>query len=280
VAKSIDPVIIAEKNRLASGGAFILLLEITIPGAPPTVLRFAQAQSDVEWPIGGETYTRIGMLIGDMRESSRNNLPSLPIRISNVQRSLEAYVNDLRQRGVLVRMMLVHSEHLDLADPIDEWTFSINRITSDENYISFELGAPNPFLIRFPRDRYVPDFCRHRFRGIPCGFTGADITEEITFAEVAGPFYTLTRTGGGAWGVDDFFPPMIIRVSGSAENDGEYTVSAVSSNEMYVEEEVLAGTDANVTVDAICRKTLTNCRANGRSEYFGGSPGMSGGVYV
>lgn len=50
----------------------------------------------------------------------------------------------------------------------------------------------------------------------------------LTFAEVGATGDTITRSSG-SWVADGFVPGMTITVDGSASNDGEYTLSAVSA---------------------------------------------------
>jgi phage-related protein len=55
--------------------------------------------------------------------------------------------------------------------------------TADEKWVSFTLGAPSPFRVRFPRNRILKDYCRWRFKSTECGYSGGETTCDKTLAQ-------------------------------------------------------------------------------------------------
>ncbi len=195
---------ITEANKLSSSGAWVWLLEITT-GSSPATLRYTNNNANVTW--SGNVYTKMPFVIEDVSVSISGAFPEYELQIGDVDvdgilRGLIKSADGLV--GSTIRLMVVHSDHLDVTTAaIDEYT----EVLSCENTataIVFKIGMPTLLSRRFPRDRYSPGFCRHRFGGSLCQYGLPDntlVSSQVSF--VAGDLYDEIRVADG--GLLDIF---------------------------------------------------------------------------
>jgi len=273
--REISAAAILEKNKLAAAGAWLLLCEITPAGEEP--IRLARNSANVVWPsVGGPpwtTWTAYPFSLDPTTEDGTGRVPSARLRVSNVARLLEYYLQASGGLdGATVTLRLVHSAHLDLTVPERVIEFEVLGAATDAHWATLELGLPNPLAKRFPSSRYNPRYCRWHFRDAACGF----ILGTITRTTISFTAPSLITDSGGGFATGGFLAGRRVRVSGSATNDGEYVTDTVNDTELVVEDTSLAseGAGETVTVEVICPKTLDLCLVNGRGAWFGGSPGV------
>lgn len=171
---SLSAAAIVEKNVLANTGAWILLLEITLPDT--TVIRVCNNTSNIVWPTGTNTWTAFPFELQEMSDESKNVVPAVTVRVGNASRAMQAYM-EAADGGVDsdVRILLVHSAHLDLLTAEVEYNFKVIEAHADNLWATFVLGASNPYNKRFPRNRCLKNFCRYKvFKGDRCGYAGIE----------------------------------------------------------------------------------------------------------
>ena len=160
---------IYEKNKIESTNAFLILLEITIPveNDAPIVLRLVRNTDGIIW--NNQEWTAFPFELEPPRQSGSGEMPNFTIRVSNVTRTIEAYLEQANGGvGSEVRIMVVLSEHLELTTPELEEVFSVQSVSYDENFVSFVLtGAVNLFK-RVPLRRYLKNFCPFKYKGPEC----------------------------------------------------------------------------------------------------------------
>ena len=195
-----------EKNSIASSGAWLLLLTLSIEGESP--VRIVRNREDVVWPSGGggNTFTAFAFEVDPISETGAGKIPSLVIRLGNATRVFEPFIQEYN--GFIdaeILLQVVHSDHLD--EPAAEVThyFQVTGTSTDANWVAMEVGAVNPLTKEFPLNDFVPNFCNHKFKKSACKYAG---------------------------------------------------------------------------LDAACDKTIADCTSKSNIVNFGGSPGMSGGIYV
>ena len=158
-----------EKNRIESPNAWLILLEITIPveNDVPIVLRLVRNTDGIIW--NGLEWTAFPFELEPPKQSSKGEMPNFTIRVSNVTRTIEAYLEQAGGGvGAEVRIMAVLSEHLELTTPELDEIFSVQSVSYDENFVSFVLtGAVNLFK-RVPLRRYLKNFCPFQYKGPEC----------------------------------------------------------------------------------------------------------------
>ena len=175
-----------EKNKLASTKAWIILLTVTMPDT--TVLRICMNNEDVTWPVtNGDLYTAFPFDIDEIGDSSKGEVPSVVLKVSNVTRTLVPYLED--QDGLVdseVLIQIVHSTNIttpSLGAGVNNYNaeieleFDIIDSSHDVNWVYFTLGAMNPWNKRFPRNKVYKNICKHYdFKGDRCKYAGAETT--------------------------------------------------------------------------------------------------------
>ena len=167
--KTLPANIILEKNKIAADSAWIILIEIYLDDS--TVLYFARNNEAITYD--GQEYQAFPFELDAMKENARGEIPTLTLRVSNVTRIIQAYLEDYSGGvGKTVKLIVVNSENLteDFAEL--EMEFEVLATTSSVQWVTFTLGAPNPLRQRFPRHRYFSNYCRWEFKSTECGYTG------------------------------------------------------------------------------------------------------------
>ena len=77
------------KNTLHSDGAWLLLLEIQVAGLND-IIRVCRNTNDITW--NGYTWIAFPFELGDISEDSKGTLPSVELKVSNVTRTLQYYI--------------------------------------------------------------------------------------------------------------------------------------------------------------------------------------------
>jgi len=194
---TLSAVAYLEKNKMASSKAWLILLAITFPSS--YVLRVVANNEDVTWPVtAGNLYTAFPFELDDIGDSSKGEVPSVGLKVSNVSRVLEPYLEN--EDGLIdstVKIYVVNSTHVTTPSkgtginndsPEIELDFEITDSTADEQWVTFTLGAMNPFNRRFPRSKVWKNVCRYTgttgsvngFKGSRCQYAGAQTTCDRT----------------------------------------------------------------------------------------------------
>ena len=321
---SLDAAYVEEQSKLADNGAWIWLLEIDTEGL---VLRYtnnnalgAPNQYYTTW--NGKQYFTLPFSVDDINFSTSGAFPEYKLNITDVELDSALRTRIRAQAGLVgrtIRFMIVHSAHLDLTTPaIDELAEILNcEITAEA--VVFTMCIPSLLSRRFPRDRYVPGFCRHKFAGALCQYvqpeqslTSAQISFIPGVAGDAGVRYDTiwvndadVFTQGfisdvfrtvGIWnrgtGLLTLNADTGFTVSGSLYNDGFFLANShhhvrQKSVRVFVEAdggkpfiEEAAGESITVQLGYdLCDHTLEACKLRNNTQNFGGSPGIVGGMY-
>ena len=157
-----------EKNRLVSDGAWILLLEITV--LPDTIFRLCRNTEDIQW--NGETWTAFPLELDAPKQSGTGELPRFSVRVSNVTRTVEGYLEQAGGGvGATVRMMVVMSNHLELTTPELDEEFSVQSTSYDQDWVTFNLSGSVNLFRRIPQRRFMKNFCPFQYKGPECKCT-------------------------------------------------------------------------------------------------------------
>ncbi len=172
---SLSAAAVLEKNKLCSDGAWIILLEITIPLLNETV-RICRNTDNITW--NGNEYIAFPFELGDVSQDNKGTLPSVELKVSNVAQALQPYIEE-GQGGVqsTVRLMVVHSKHLDVTVPEVDELFSVTKTSVNSKWVTFTLGMNYPKGARRPLRRFIKDFCPFKFKSVECGATTTAYTD-------------------------------------------------------------------------------------------------------
>lgn len=126
--------------------------------------------------VTGTLYQAFPFRRAEIEETGKGQQPLLKIDLGNVDGSVQAYLEaNSGLRSAEVRLMLVHSDHLDEA-PVQDQTYSVMSSYCTPVWATLELGAASPANRRFPRNRLLKSHCRFKFKDSGCGYTGATTT--------------------------------------------------------------------------------------------------------
>lgn len=317
--QTLDTNYVSEENKLFASGAWLWLVEIITTGY--TTLRYTNDNARVDathyaltW--NGHQYWAMPMAMDDVSMATTGEFPTYKLMledddIGGVFRSrVQANAGLV---GSMVRLMVVHSEHLAVTTPaIDEY-MEILGCEVTARAVTFTVGIPSLLSRRFPRDRYVPTFCRHKFGGALCQYTQSPYlltSTQVQFIPSGvgepGERYNTIYVGDGnligdvfAWADGEYQGAQYalttdvgFTVSGSALNDGFFVANnfhAVDDHYVRVFVEADGGrpfyaesAGASVTIRLgynACDHTLEACQLRNNTQNYGGSPGIAGGVY-
>ena len=190
---TLSSAIIAEKNKLATTGAWLVLLELNFPGEDPICLTLNT--EPVVWE--SKTWEYFPFEVDPISEDGQGSLPSYSLKVSNVGRHLTAAVEAHQGGdGATTRLLLVHSDHLDELTPVFEDIADVVGCNLTIDWVTFTLGAENPMQQRSPRQRYLANHCRYKkFKGTLCGYAGVEGACDRTMGQCES-YGNLERFGG------------------------------------------------------------------------------------
>ncbi len=306
---------IAEQNKIASSGAWIWLLEIATAGQ--TTLRYANNNSNIQWPSGDpETYYTMSFSMDDLTVSTSGEFPTYKLQLDYVTLN-----SDVREQikavgglvGSTVRLMVVHSAHLNLTTPAIDELAEILSCELTAAAVVFTIGIPSLLSKRFPRDRYVPAFCRHKFAGALCQYEQPEnFISNTTISFIPGVagnpgerYNTVwVNSGGLLAAVFNHAPGAAQGANRALDNDTGFTIRESQYNDgfflansyhavgdkyvrVFVEEdgareffEEASGEEITLQLGYDrCDHTLEACALRDNTQDYGGSPGIAGGMY-
>ena len=163
---SISAISKAEKNKLSTDSAFLILLEIRLQDT----VYICYNNEDVVWK--GQLYQAFPFQIGETSEESDGSDPNVSLKVSNVAQGLQWHVEDSGGGvGTQVILRVVNSLNLNGDADLEEY-YTILSCKVDEQWVDFTLGTDYSARSRRPLDRYMKNNCRFVFKGIRCGYNG------------------------------------------------------------------------------------------------------------
>lgn len=187
-----------EAHKLISDGAWIVLFEIQIVDGP--TLYLCRNNEKVNW--NSIEWVPFPLEIDDVKESSNGELPSVVLRVSNVTRAVQGYIEDANGGvGSVVIIRVVHSKHLDLIEPELEEEFICVSTKCNALWVTFELGIGEPVIKRFPMRRYLKNFCPFKFKGIECGVHPSTVGSACAKTLIACKSYNNSPRFGGYYSI-------------------------------------------------------------------------------
>lgn len=157
-----------EANKMHGDGAWLILLEIQIPNVDTIYL--VRNNENITW--NSIEWIAFPFDLDDIKETSDGEIPSVILKVSNVTRAMQGYIENANGGvGSVVILRIVHSQHLDLTEPEIEEEFVCLNTKCDNQWIDFELGIGEVIQKRFPPKRYLKNFCPFKFKGIECGLS-------------------------------------------------------------------------------------------------------------
>lgn len=165
---------IDEKNKQKN--APIWLYEIQDYDGGDTNLYFARYDTNISF--NGNTYIRFPISHEPLSENTQGEIDTVAIRLSNVSRLIQSYLeaNDLRGKKVIVTQ--VFANQLATAAARIEMAYYIDNYIISANDVIFRCSSIMDVLdLTLPMESYNRYYCRYKdFKGTRCQYAG-DETE-------------------------------------------------------------------------------------------------------
>lgn len=157
-----------EKNKLSTGSAFIILLDIKLG---EDNISICYNTEDVTW--NGVLYQAFPFKFGEITETQDGSDPNVDLQVSNVSQALQyAVENGNGGNGTEVILRVVNTENLSATEPELEEHFVVQKCTVTEQWITFTLGCEYSARTRRPLNRYMKNNCYYKYKGVRCGYCG------------------------------------------------------------------------------------------------------------
>jgi phage-related protein len=179
---NISSIAKAEKNKLHTDSAFIVLARIVPPvSTGVSEICIAHNNEDVTW--NDKLYQAFPFGIGDSKSDNTGSEPSIEFKVSNVSRTL-TYLLEQSGGGVgsTVYIYVVNTKALT-GDPELEEQYTVGKTSVDENWVTFTLGAGYSLRTRRPFYRYMKNSCPFKYKGVRCACTSSEATCRHTLAD-------------------------------------------------------------------------------------------------
>lgn len=159
------------KNQFGQGSPWLIMADIDLSAVGGPVFHLVANNEDIVFQT--RTYTAFPMNIELPKETSKGEIPSLKLSVSNVTRLLQVQF-EIYSGGVgsPVRLYIVNAGLL--AEDYAELTMDFEIISSSctSQWAEISLGAGNPLRRRFPLHRYIAGHCNWQYKSAECGYVG------------------------------------------------------------------------------------------------------------
>jgi len=167
----LPPNLVAEKNKLQGGGAWLALLDINLKNPagedPPTI--YLVNNTEVVTFDGHEYQPAYFELIPPEQDAQGSLMPA-QLKTSSIGTLLRSRVEEYNGGvGSVVKVQYVNVAHLDSDYSELELDYEVLSVTVDESSLSFSLGTASLYNRRYPQDRYLPH-CGWKFLSCECGY--------------------------------------------------------------------------------------------------------------
>jgi len=168
--KPLAPALISEKNKVKNAPIFLY----TVHDYDGDGHNLNFAAYDVDVVFAGTTYTRFPIAHEAISENSNGQIDSLKIRVANVNRQIQGYLEIYDLRGKQVDIITVFSGYLNNAAYKAVDTFYIDSVTADQNAVEFAVSSKFDVLdVTIPQRKFIRSFCGWKFKGTECAYVGA-----------------------------------------------------------------------------------------------------------
>jgi lambda family phage minor tail protein L len=163
-------------------------------------LRLAEWDTDIEYPADSDiVYTKFPIKHDEIAENSQGEIDTLKITVANVNRMMQAYLEDYDLRGKKVIITLVWANQLANAEANINFTFYIDNYTANQDTVQFTLSGKYDIIdLSLPRGIYNRNYCRWKFLSTECGYNpaGGQTTCDKRKATCKTTMLNIARFGG------------------------------------------------------------------------------------
>jgi len=183
---------ISEKNKAENRPAFLYKI-FEYNGTDD--LLFTSNDEDVTFD--GDTYTRFPISHESISDNTNGQIDTVNLRIGNVSRLIQAYLEAYDWRGKKVTIAQVFLDQLADTDAVIVHTFYVDTYTADEKDVTVVLTTKFDVLdIQLPLGTYNRNYCRWKFKSSECGYAGAEAVCNKTKQDCRDNKANVLRFGG------------------------------------------------------------------------------------
>jgi phage-related protein len=163
------------KNQFGQGSPWLVMVDIDLSSLGGPVFNLVANNEDIVFQT--RTYSAFPLNIELPKESTRGEIPSVTISVSNVTRLLqvefEKYSGGVGGRATLhiVNAGLLTENYAELT-----MDFEIIGAECTSQWAALKLGASNPLRRRYPPHRYIAAHCMWQYKSVECAYAGAMTT--------------------------------------------------------------------------------------------------------
>ena len=154
------------KNLLYQAGAWLIFLELTLPD--DSIVRIVRNTEQVTWR--GYTWLPFPFDLDDIGQNSGGEVPDVTIRVSNVTREIQAY---LEANGGAseskISLYVVHSDGLGSVIPAWTGDYEVLNAKVDTQWAYFTCGLAYSLNNKRPRENWQKYICPFAYGKIRCG---------------------------------------------------------------------------------------------------------------
>lgn len=190
-----------DKSKLASGDAWILLLDLVYNGQH---VRLARNIDPINFDAGDgngvQEYQPFNFEL-TTEQSSSSQLPTILIRASNAMRILQGYVEQYGGLAGSSANIYVYNTANPSGEPDLALTSTVMKTDCTATMVTLSCSAPSPMRTLFPRYLYRATFCMwvSKYKGKQCGYTGSLNNCDGTYSGANGCVVHSNATRFGAF---------------------------------------------------------------------------------
>ena len=168
--REIDATFKQEKARRENAPIFLYTLE-KYDGIND--LHLAGFDEDVVY--NSVTYSRFPISHEFIGENNQGQIDQVKVRLSNVSRLIQLYLEQFDFRGKKVTIRMVWFNQLSDPDAFMDDVFYIDNYSADQNNVEFTLTGKFDVLgVDLPARRYSRNYCSWKFKSQECGYAGSE----------------------------------------------------------------------------------------------------------
>jgi lambda family phage minor tail protein L len=157
------------------------------------------AEYDTNITYDSIVYTKFPIKHDEIPENSQGEIDTFKVVVANVNRTIQAYLENYDLRGKKVTITLVWANQLADADAHIDFIFYIDNYTANQSTVEFILASKYDIIdLTLPRGIYNRNYCRVKFKSAECGYAveGAQTTCDKRKATCKVTMSNIARFGG------------------------------------------------------------------------------------
>jgi phage-related protein len=277
---------IIDQNKLITDNIELLLIEFIYKNADS--VRVCLNNAEITW--NSKTWMPAIFSLTGMNETKDAEIPKVKLNFFDLNKVIIPVIEDTDGLpDTKINIYVIDSKYLDNTTPkIHEQAF-INSVSFNENgLVTIEIGTENLSLMRVPKNRYLKNHCRFKFKEFIVKFQNGSADTFIDGDFVKG--FSSNNTGvvskiridSGSFDNGDAQGWLnITSISGifsNGENLSTYTDNTFGTiKETEIAQVVSSSSPCGFYDDGTetnCNRTFARCKELGNEERFGGFPAI------